>query len=70
MVNPSGESLIITCKKDTDFDSPIFEFSDSVLKMPLKVATSSMEVIIEKLLTTLKINNDNKKSPYFKAKQS
>ena len=70
MVNPNHESLIITCKKDPDFESPIFEFTDSVLKMPLKVATSSMEVIIKKLLTTLKISNDNKNSPYFKPKQS
>lgn len=68
MINPGDESLILTCKIEEDFDSPVFEFTDSNLKMPLKIATSSMEVIIEKLLTTLKVSNDNKKSPYFKNK--
>jgi len=68
MVNPSQESLIITCKRDPDFDNPIFEFSDSNIKMPMKFATASMEVIIEKLLTNFKISNDNKTSPYYKGR--
>jgi len=36
--------------------------------MPMKFATASMEVIIEKLLTNFKISNDNKTSPYYKDK--
>jgi hypothetical protein len=66
MVNPNQESLIITCKREPDFDSPIFEFNDINHKIPVKIATSSMEVIIDKLLNTFKINNYNKTSPYYK----
>lgn len=68
MVNPSQESVIITCKLERDFDSPVFEFNDSLHKIPFKLSTSSMEVIVEKLLTEFKVSNDNKTSPYYREK--
>jgi len=68
MVDPSQESVIITCKLERDFDSPVFEFNDSLLKIPFKLSTSSMEVIVEKLLTEFKVSNDNKTSPYYREK--
>lgn len=71
MVNPGNESLYITCEQEKDFDTPVFEFNDGgskIKQLNLKLSTMSMEVIIEKLLITWKINNNNKNSPYFKTK--
>ncbi len=68
MINPNIESLIITCRIDKDFDSPVYEFISAVSKSPVNICTSSMEVIIDKLLNTFEIGNNNKNSPYFKPK--
>ncbi len=73
MLNPGNESIFITCKQEKDFDTPVFEFNDggNIIKQTnLKLTTMSMEVIIEKLLITWKINNKNKNSPYFKIKNN
>jgi hypothetical protein len=69
MLNPGTESLIVTCRIEPDFESPVYEFIDSESKSPIKISTSSMEVIVDKLLTVFKLSNNNKNSPYFKPKQ-
>jgi hypothetical protein len=69
IVNPAIESVFITCSNTTDFDAPVFEFSGNKIKPKnVQIATSSMEVIIEKMLWW-KISNVNQNSPYFKPKQ-
>jgi DNA-binding beta-propeller fold protein YncE len=69
IVNPALESVFITCSNTEDFDTPVFEFSGAKVKPKnIQVVTSSMEVIIEKMLWW-KISNNNQDSPYFKTKQ-
>jgi len=68
MLNPNFESLIVTCRIEPDFESPVYEFISATSKSPVNISTSSMEVIIDKLLNTFNINNNNKNSPYFKEK--
>ena len=71
LINPGKESIFCTCygKYDNDFDT-VFEFNDGGNNIPtnFKLYTPSMEVIIEQLIVSWGVNNDNKLSPDYKKK--
>jgi len=71
IINPGQESIHCVCMLTNDFKDPVFEFSDNGVKIKQKhflLVTSSMEVIIQKLLVDWKILNNNTNSPYYKNK--
>ena len=69
LINPGSESIFCTCYNnyDNDFDV-VYEFNDGGRKIAKNylMTTPSMESIIEQLIVTWGVNNNNKTSFYYK----
>ena len=52
LVNPSNESIFITCYRDKIFKNPYFEFNDGGKRFPknYQLKTDSLEVIVSHLI--------------------